>query len=107
MSIFQPKKKTVEPDAVPTNVEQAIPIQGVFEDGIFLVGRNLWSKTFTFTDINYAVASREDKEGLLPYDEGNSRYQCHDEAYYIRDCRHDLESFRSDADVCRDDACHK
>ena len=25
MSIFQPKKKTVEPDAVPTNVEQAIP----------------------------------------------------------------------------------
>ena len=37
MSIFQPKKKTVEPDAVPTNVEQAIPIQGVFEDGIFLV----------------------------------------------------------------------
>ena len=65
MSIFQPKKKTVEPDAVPTNVEQAIPIQGVFEDGIFLVGRNLWSKTFTFTDINYAVASREDKEGMF------------------------------------------
>ena len=65
MSIFQPKKKTVEPDAVPTNVEQAIPIQGVYEDGIFLVGRNLWSKTFTFTDINYAVASREDKEGMF------------------------------------------
>ena len=65
MSIFQPKKKTVEPDAVPTNVEQAIPIQGVYEDGIYLVGRNLWSKTFTFTDINYAVASREDKEGMF------------------------------------------
>ena len=67
MSIFQFKRKPekTEPDAVPTSVEQAIPIQGVFEDGIFLVGRNLWSKTFSFTDINYAVASREDKEGMF------------------------------------------
>lgn len=58
MSIFQPKKKTVEPDAVPTNVEQAIPIQGVAPDGIFLVGRNLWSKTFTFTDIKREFMNR-------------------------------------------------
>lgn len=67
MSIFQFKRKTekAEPDAVPTNVEQAIPIQGVFEDGIFLVGRNLWSKTFSFTDFNYAVASKDDKEGMF------------------------------------------
>ena len=67
MSIFQFKRKPekTEPDAVPTSVEQAIPIQGVFEDGIFLVGRNLWSKTFSFTDINYAVASKEDKEGMF------------------------------------------
>ena len=67
MSIFQFKRKSEkpEPDAVPTSVEQAIPIQGVFEDGIFLVGRNLWSKTFSFTDINYAVASKEDKEGMF------------------------------------------
>ena len=65
MSIFQPKKKKTAPDSVPTNVEQAIPVQGVYEDGIFLVGRSLWSKTFIFTDINYAVASREDKEGMF------------------------------------------
>ena len=70
MSIFQKKRKTAEPDAVPTSVEQAIPICGIYEDGIFLVGRNLWSKTFRFTDINYAVASREEKEGIfLAYSE--------------------------------------
>lgn len=44
-------------------MEQAIPIRDVCEDGIFLVGRNLWSKTYRFTDVNYATASEEDKEG--------------------------------------------
>ena len=43
MNIFQTKKKAAAPDAVPTNVEQAIPIQGVFEDGIFLIEKNVWS----------------------------------------------------------------
>lgn len=63
MSLFGHKQKTVEPDAIPTTVEQAIPIRDVCEDGIFLVGRNLWSKTYRFTDVNYATASKEDKEG--------------------------------------------
>ena len=65
MSLFGRKQKSVEPDAIPTTVEQAIPILDVWEDGIFLVGRNLWSKTFRFTDINYATASGEDKEGMF------------------------------------------
>lgn len=65
MSLFGHKQKTVEPDAIPTTVEQAIPIRDVCEDGIFLVGRNLWSKTFRFTDVNYATASKEDKEGMF------------------------------------------
>ena len=38
---------------------------GICEDGICLVGRNLWSKTFQFTDINYLVASGEDKEKMF------------------------------------------
>ena len=49
MSLFGQKQKTVEPDVIPTTVEQAIPIRDVCEDGIFLVGRNLWSKTYRFT----------------------------------------------------------
>lgn len=65
MSLFGHKQKTVEPDAIPTTVEQAIPIRDVCEDGIFLVGRNLWSKTYRFTDVNYATASKEDKEGMF------------------------------------------
>ena len=62
--LFKSKQK-YEPDAVPTTVEEAIPLLGVCEDGICLVGRNLWSKTFRFTDINYSVASGEDKEGMF------------------------------------------
>ena len=65
MGIFHTKRKSAEPDKVPTSVEQAIPIQGVFEDGIFLVGRNLWSKTYRFTDVNYGVASGDDKERIF------------------------------------------
>lgn len=65
MKLFNRTKKRNEPDTIPTSVEQTIPIQGVFPDGIFLVGRNLWSKTFTFTDINYATASKEFKEEIF------------------------------------------
>ena len=65
MSLFGSKKRTTEPDVIPTTVEQAIPLLGISEDGICLVGRNLWSKTFRFTDINYSVASGEDKEGMF------------------------------------------
>ena len=32
------KKQVVEPDRVPATVEDTIPIQKIFEDGIFLVG---------------------------------------------------------------------
>ena len=65
MSLFESKKRITEADVIPTTVEQAIPLLGISEDGICLVGRNLWSKTFRFTDINYSVASGEDKEGMF------------------------------------------
>ena len=64
MGLFK-TKQTIEPDAVPTTVEEAIPVQDFYEDGIALVGRGLWSKTFRFSDINYATASRERKEELF------------------------------------------
>ena len=54
---------------VPRRVQDVIPIQAVWPDGIFKVG-NKFSKTYRFTDINYMVASREDKEGMfLTYSE--------------------------------------
>lgn len=69
MSIFTNKKKSIPEDAVPATVEQAIPLQDIYEDGICLVGRNLYSKTYRFTDINYATASREDtlQTSSLPF----------------------------------------
>jgi len=54
---------------IPKSVQQAIPITAVYEDGIFLLGKK-YSKSFRFDDINYAVASREDKEAMfLEYSE--------------------------------------
>ncbi|MFC4600285.1 VirB4-like conjugal transfer ATPase, CD1110 family [Cohnella hongkongensis] len=49
---------------VPKGVQQAIPIRAIWQDGIFFVG-NKFSKSFRFEDINYAVASREDKEAMF------------------------------------------
>ena len=55
---------------IPKGVQDVIPIQKMFEDGIFLIGNNKYSKSFKFTDINYAVASKEDKESMfLKYSE--------------------------------------
>lgn len=49
---------------VPKGVQQVIPIRSIWPDGIFFVG-NKYSKSYRFEDINYAVASREDKETLF------------------------------------------
>ena len=58
-----------EPYRIPRRVQDVIPIQCVWPDGIFKVGVK-FSKTYRFTDINYKVASREDKETMfLAYSE--------------------------------------
>lgn len=50
---------------MPKSVQNVIPIKTIWEDGILLVGRNKYTKTFKFEDINYAVAIREDKEAMF------------------------------------------
>ena len=55
---------------VPRCVQDIIPVKAIWDDGIFLVGKNKYSKSFKFLDINYAVASKEDKEAMfLDYSE--------------------------------------
>ena len=55
---------------VPKTVQEAIPVNTIWNDGIFLVDKNTYSKTFKFNDINYAVESRDDKECMfLDYSE--------------------------------------
>ncbi|NLC25992.1 MAG: DUF87 domain-containing protein, partial [Fastidiosipila sp.] len=63
-------KQDKEKFVVPKSVQDVIPIKTIWEDGIFLVSKNKYARTFKFEDINYAVASREDKEGMfLEYSE--------------------------------------
>lgn len=55
---------------IPHSVQDTIPIKSIWDDGIFLIGKNQYSKSYKFTDINYAVASKEDKEVMfLKYSE--------------------------------------
>ena len=54
---------------VPKSVQQAIPIQRIWPDGIFQQGTK-FSKTYRFTDINYYIASKDNKtEMFLDYSE--------------------------------------
>ena len=63
-------KQDKEKFVMPKGVQDIIPVKGLWEDGIFQVGKNKYSKSFKFEDINYAVASRDDKEGMfLEYSE--------------------------------------
>ena len=55
---------------IPRSVQQAIPIHAAWADGIFKIGRSKFTRSYKFTDINYAVAGREDKEAMfLEYSE--------------------------------------
>ena len=49
---------------VPRRVQDVIPVRRIWNDGIFMVGSR-FAKTYQFTDINYLVASREDKESMF------------------------------------------
>ena len=58
-------KRDKEKFKVPSSAQDIIPIKALWPDGIFLVGRNKYSKCYKFLDINYAVASNEDKEAMF------------------------------------------
>lgn len=66
-TIFKQDKEKIK---VPKFVQDIIPVKAIYEDGLFFVGKNKYSKSYKFLDINYAVASREDKEAMfLEYSE--------------------------------------
>ncbi len=56
---------TMRPVRVPRSVQQIILIRRVFPDAVWQVGSTEFSKTWSFTDINYAVASLEDQRSIL------------------------------------------
>lgn len=68
-TLQQALKMDREKFKVPRSVQQAIPIQRIWPDGVFQFGTK-FSKSFRFSDINYAIASKEDKtEMFLDYSE--------------------------------------
>ncbi|MBR0313493.1 MAG: TraE family protein, partial [Oscillospiraceae bacterium] len=49
---------------IPRSVQEAIPIRRVWPDGVFQFGSK-YSKTLRFSDINYAIASKDDKTTMF------------------------------------------
>ena len=67
-TLSQALRMDMERFKVPKSVQQAIPIQRIWADGIF--NRNEILKTYRFTDINYYIASKDNKtEMFLDYSE--------------------------------------
>ena len=68
-TLQQALKMDREKFKVPRSVQQAIPVQRIWPDGVFQSGTK-FSKSFRFSGINYAIASKEDKtEMFLDYSE--------------------------------------
>ena len=49
---------------IPRSVQQSIPIRRIFADGIWQVGQK-YSKTWRFSDINYAASSLDDRRSIF------------------------------------------
>ena len=49
---------------IPKRVQEIIPIDKIYDDGIFLSDKK-YTKTFIFTDVNYCVTSKENRENLF------------------------------------------
>ena len=49
---------------IPRSVQQSIPIKCIYEDGTWLVGCK-HSRTWRFSDVNYAAASEDDRRGIF------------------------------------------
>ncbi len=64
-TIIQRNREEKEKFRVPHRVQDIIPVKAVYSDGLFLVGKDRFSKTFQFQDINYAVASQEDQRSMF------------------------------------------
>ena len=66
-NLFKQDKEKFTP---PKGVQDCIPVRTIYKDGIFETSKNKYSRCYKFSDINYAVASRNDKEAMfLQYSE--------------------------------------
>lgn len=59
------RRQDKEKFRIPRSVQDAIPVQSLWKNGVFLVGQNRFSKSWQFTDINYGTADDEDKKSMF------------------------------------------
>ena len=58
-------KKAQKNDGIPRTAQQTIPFQRMFQDGICRVGKDFYTKTIEFQDINYQLALPEDQTSIF------------------------------------------
>ena len=58
------KKQNKEEFRIPKTTQDMIPVDTVYKDGIFKIGSR-YTKSYRFLDINYAIASKEEKTELF------------------------------------------
>lgn len=63
-TLVRAQKAERERFIVPRSVQDAIPIRRVWPDGVFQAGKQ-FSKTFSFTDINYSIAGKDEKTSMF------------------------------------------
>ena len=58
-------KKAKQNDDIPRTAQQTIPFERMFPDGICRVGKDYYTKTIAFQDINYQLAQQEDQTEIF------------------------------------------
>lgn len=58
------KKQNKDKFKVPKSAQDTVPIDTIYKDGIFRIGKK-YSKSYRFLDINYSIASKEEKMDLF------------------------------------------
>ena len=49
-------------DGTPRTTQQSIPFDRMFQDGICRIGKDYYTKTIQFQDINYLLAQQDDQK---------------------------------------------
>ncbi len=52
-------------DGIPRTAQQTVPFDRMFQDGICRIGQDYYTKTIRFQDINYQLATQEDKTEIF------------------------------------------
>ncbi|MHA7584586.1 VirB4-like conjugal transfer ATPase, CD1110 family [Paenibacillus vandeheii] len=63
--LFLNKKSAKKKARIPKSSQQSIPYSTASEDGILKHGRDRYSKTFSYVDINYQVSKQDDQEEVF------------------------------------------